>query len=95
MTDFISSEIDVSANRHFALIGSSSDIMNSHEVDVLVSNVSGGVFFKTSHSGYYLNGDFHLHISDHPYKFMKVKVKSGDYEASNFASFTIHLLESN
>jgi hypothetical protein len=94
-SDFTSAEIDVSANRHFALIGSSSDTMNSHEVDVLVSNVSGGTFFKTSHSGYYLSGDFHLHLSDHPYKYLKVKVKNGDSAVGNTATFTIHLLESN
>jgi hypothetical protein len=94
-SDFTSAEIDVSANRHFALIGSSSDTMNSHEVDVLVSNASGGTFFKTSHSGYYLSGDFHLHLSDHPYKYLKVKVKNGDSAVGNTATFTIHLLESN
>ena len=94
-SDFTSAEIDVSANRHFALIGSSSDTMNSHEVDVLVSNVSGGTFFKTSHSGYYLSGDFHLHLSDHPYKYLKVKVMNGDSAVGNTATFTIHLLESN
>ena len=94
-SDFTSAEIDVSANRHFALIGSSSDTMNSHEVDVLVSNASGGTFFKTSHSGFYLSGDFHLHLSDHPYKYLKVKVKNGDSAVGNTATFTIHLLESN
>ena len=95
MADYTSAEIDVSANRHFALIGSSTDTMNSHEVDVLVSNVSGGVFFKTSHSGYYLNGDFHLHIADHPYKYLKVKVKQGSFAPADSGLFTVHLLESN
>ena len=94
-SDFTSAEIDVSANRHFALIGSSSDTASSHEVDVLVSNASGGTFFKTSHSGFYLSGDFHLHLSDHPYKYLKVKVKNGDSAVGNTATFTIHLLESN
>ena len=69
--------------------------MNSHEVDLLVSNVSGGVFFKTSHSGYYLNGDFHMHIADHPYKYLKVKVKQGSYAAADSGVFTVHMLESN
>ena len=90
-----SSEIDVSASRHLSLIGSSSDVANSHEVDLLVSNVSGGTFFETSHSGYYLAGKFHLVLSNHPYKYVKVQVKNGDSAVGNSADFTVHLLTSN
>ena len=90
-----SSEVDVSGSRHLSLVGSSSDTSNSHEVDLLVSNVSGGTFFKTSHSGYYLNGEFHLLVSNHPYKYVKVQVKNADSNAGNSADFTVHLLSSD
>ena len=89
-----SSEIDVSASRHLSLIGSSSNVADSHEVDLLVSNVSGGTFFKTSHSGYYLSGEFHMLISNHPYKYVKVQVKNARTAATS-DDFTIHLLTSN
>jgi hypothetical protein len=91
----VSSEIDVSASKHLSLIGSSTEIYFSHEVDLLVSNVSGGTFFKTSHSGYYLDGEFHMLVSNHPYKYVKVQVKNTDGAPSNSANFTIHLLTSN
>ena len=90
-----SSEIDVSASKHLSLIGSSSNTSDSHEVDLLVSNVSGGTFFKTSHSGYYLNGEFHMLVSNHPYKYVKVQVKNADSNVGNSADFTIHSLTSN
>lgn len=89
-----SSEIDVSASRHLSLIGSSSNVADSHEVDLLVSNVSGGTFFKTSHSGYYLDGEFHMLISNHPYKYVKVQVKNARVAVTS-DDFTIHLLTSN
>jgi outer membrane murein-binding lipoprotein Lpp len=92
---YLSSEFDISSSRHISLIGSSSDTSNSHEVDLLVSNVSGGTYFKTSHSGYFLNGDFHLLVTNVPYKYIKVQVKNGDYAVENSADFSIHLLESN
>ena len=92
---YISSEVDISSSRHISLIGSSSDTANSHEVDLLVSNVSGGTYFKTSHSGYFLNGDFHLLVTNVPYKYIKVQVKNGDSAVGNSADFSIHLLESN
>ena len=91
----ISSEIDVSASKHLSLIGSSTEIYFSHEVDLLVSNVSGGTFFKTSHSGYYLEGEYHMLVSNHPYKYVKVQVKNTDGAVGNSANFTIHLLTSN
>lgn len=90
-----SSEVDVSASRHLSLVGSSSELYFSHEVDLLVSDVSGGTFFKTSHSGYYLNGEFHLLVSNHPYKYVKVQVKNADGAPGNSANFTVHLLSSN
>jgi hypothetical protein len=89
-----SSEIDVSGSRHLSLIGSSSNVADSHEVDLLVSNVSGGTFFKTSHSGYYLDGEFHLLLSNHPYKYVKVQVKNARVAATS-DDFTVHLLSSN
>ena len=91
----ISSEIDINSAKHISLIGSSTDTMNSHEVDLLVSNVSGGIFYKTSHSGYYLNGDFHLLISDIPYRYVKIQVKSGDMSPAMSATFDVHLLQSS
>ena len=90
-----SSEIDVSSARHLSLIGSSSDSSNSHEVDLLVSNVSGGTFFETSHSGFYLAGKFHMLVGDVPYKYVKVQVKNADSNVGNSADFTVHLLTSN
>ena len=87
-----SAEIDVSAFKHLSLIGSSSDIVNSHEVDLLVSNVSGGTFFKTSHSGYFYEGAYHVLVSNHPYKFIKVQVKNGESNVAISATFTVHAL---
>jgi hypothetical protein len=94
-SSYLSSEFDISSTRHISLIGSSSDTTNSHEVDLLVSNVSGGTYFKTSHSGYFYNGEYHLLVSDVPYKYVKVQVKNGDSAVGVSANFTIHLLESN
>ena len=90
-----SSEVDVSAARHISLIGSSSDTANSHEVDLLVSPTSGGTFFKTSHSGYFMDGEFHMLVANMPYKYVKVSVKNGDSAVGNSADFTVHLLTSN
>jgi hypothetical protein len=90
-----SSEVDVSASRHLSLVGSSSELYFSHEVDLLVSDVSGGTFFKTSHSGYFMDGEFHLLVSNHPYKYVKVQVKNGDSDVGNSADFTVHLLSSD
>ena len=90
-----SAEIDLGATKHFSFVGSSTDVWNSHEVDVLVSNVSGGVFFKTSHSGFFVDGDFHMLVSDHPYRYVKLQIKNGDASPSMSASFTVHLLTSD
>ena len=91
----ISSEIDVSASRHLSLVGSSTETYFSHEVDLLVSDISGGTFYKTSHSGYYMDGEFHLLVSNHPYKYIKVQVKNTDGAVGNSADFTVHLLSSD
>ena len=90
-----SAEIDVSAFKHLSLIGSSSDTINSHEVDLLVSNVSGGTFFKTSHSGYYFEGAYHVLVSNHPYKFIKVQVKNAESNVAISATFTVHALSAD
>ena len=90
-----SSEIDVSGSRHLSLVGSSNELYFSHEVDLLVSDVSGGTFFKTSHSGYFMDGEFHLLVSNHPYKYVKVQVKNTDGAVGNSANFTVHILSSN
>jgi len=90
-----SAEIDVSAFKHLSLIGSSDDTENSHEVDLLVSNTSGGTFFKTSHSGYFFEGAYHVLVSNHPYKFVKVKVKNGHSAAAETSTFTVHALSSD
>ena len=76
------------------IFGSSSDLYNSHEVDLLVSNESGGVFFKTSHSGYFFEGFYHMLVSDHPYQFVKVSIKNGDAAMEMAATFTMHALSS-
>lgn len=94
-SDFTSAEIDISTKKHISIIGSSTDTANSHEFDLLVSNASGGTFFETSHSGYFLDGFFHTVISNVPYKFIKLKVKNGDSLVGNSANFTLHLLDSN
>ena len=94
-SDFTSAEIDISTKKHISIIGSSTDTSNSHEFDLLVSNASGGTFFETSHSGYFLDGFFHTVISNVPYKFIKLKVKNGDSLVGNSANFTLHLLDSN
>ena len=92
---YLSSEFDVGAFKHLSLIGSSSDIVNSHEVDLLVSNSSGGTFFKTSHSGYFFEGSYHVLVSNHPYKFVKVSIKNGDIAVGMSATFTMHALSSD
>ena len=92
---YVSAEIDVTASRHLALVGSSTDLWNSHEVDMLVSPTSGGTFYKTSHSGYFMNGEFHSHIQNHPYKYVKIQVKNADAAAGMSADFTVHLLSSD
>jgi hypothetical protein len=90
-----SAEIDLGATRHFSLVGSSTDSANSHQVDVMVSDVSGGTFYKTSHSGYFVEGEFHMLVSHHPYRYVKVKITQGDYDPAISADFTVKLLKSD
>ena len=89
----LSSEIDLNTARHISIFGSSDDSENSHEVDLLVSNVSGGTFYSTSHSGYFNAGNYHSLISDIPYRYVKIQVVNAN--ASTASTFTLHLVESN
>ena len=95
MASHTSAEIDLGSTRHFSLVGSSTDTANSHQVDVMVSDVSGGTFYKTSHSGYFVDGDFHMLVSHHPYQYIKVKITQGDYDPAMSADFTVKLLKSD
>jgi hypothetical protein len=90
-----SAEIDVSAARHISVIANSSDTASSHEVDILISNVSGGSFFESSHSGFYLAGNFHMLVSDVPYKYIKLRIKNGNSDVAVSGTFTAHLLTSD
>ena len=90
-----SAEIDVSAARHISVIANSSDTASSHEVDILISNVSGGSFFESSHSGFYLAGNFHMLVSDVPYKYIKLRIKNGHSDVAVSGTFTAHLLTSD
>tara|TARA_R110000751_G_scaffold5740_1_gene25755 strand:+ start:271 stop:1218 length:948 start_codon:yes stop_codon:yes gene_type:complete len=90
-----SAEIDVSAARHISVIANSSDTASSHEVDLLVSNVSGGSYFESSHSGFYLAGNFHMLVTDVPYKYIKLRIKNGHSDVAVSGTFTAHLLTSD
>ena len=90
-----SSEIDVSAARHISVIANSSDSASSHEVDILVSNVSGGSYFESSHSGFYVGGHFHILVENVPYKYIKLRIKNGNSDVGVSGTFTAHLLTSN
>ena len=91
----LTSEIDIQNARHLTIFGSSSDTSNSHEFDLFVSNASGGTFYKTSHSGYYLEGNVHLLVNDIPYRYIKLQIKNGDSDSANSADFTLHLVHSD
>ena len=93
-SSYTSVEVDINSAKHISLIGTSSDIANSHQFDLLVSNSSGGVFIESSHSGYFIDGKFHLLISNVPYRYIKLKVKNGDSAVGNSADFSVHLLQS-
>ena len=90
-----SAEIDVSAARHLSVIANSSDSASSHEVDILISNVSGGSFVESSHSGFYLAGNFHMLVQNIPYKYIKLRIKNGNSDVAQSGTFTAHLLTSN
>ncbi len=87
--------VAINTAKHISLIGTSSDTANSHQFDLLVSNSSGGVFVESSHSGYFIDGKFHLLVSNVPYRYIKLKVQNGDTSVSNSADFSVHLLQSN
>ena len=92
---YTSAELDINTIRHLSVFGSSTDTTNQHEVDILVSNASGGTFYETSHSGFYLDGNFHLLVIDVPYRYVKVQVKNGNSAVGESATFTLHLVKSN
>ena len=89
-----SAEIDIDTAKHFSVVVESSDTVNSHELDIEVSNTSGGTYYPTSHSGYFLEGKSHILVSNIPYRYIKIKVKNGDGDVGNSADFTAHLLQS-
>ena len=89
-----SAEIDLGTARHISFFGNSSDTTNYHEVDLLVSDSSGGVFYKTAHSGFYSEGDVHVLVANVPYRYVKLRVKNGDSDVGNSADFRLHLLTS-
>ena len=88
----LSSEIDLNTARHISIFGDSDDSENSHEVDLLVSNVSGGTFYPSSHSGYFNAGYYHSLITDIPYRYVKIQVVNAN--ATTASTFTLHLVES-
>ena len=92
-TTYTSSEIDLNTAKHISIFGSCDDVDNSHEVDLLVSNVSGGTFFPTSHSGYFMEGFYHALVQNIPYRYVKVQVVNAN--ATTASTFTLHLVESN
>ena len=93
-SSYTSSEIDINNAKNISIVGSSSDTVNSHEVDILISNASSGVFYESSHSGYFINGNVHLLVNNIPYRYIKLKVKNADSAVGNSASFSVHLLQS-
>ena len=88
----LSSEIDLNTAKHISIFGDSDDSENSHEVDLLVSNVSGGTFYPSSHSGYFMEGYYHSLITDIPYRYVKIQVVNAN--ATMASTFTLHLVES-
>jgi hypothetical protein len=93
-SEFTSSEIDINTAKHISVLAESSDTVNSHELDVEVSNTSGGTYYPTSHSAFFLDGKCHILVSNIPYRYIKVKVKNGDSDDGNSADFTAHLIQS-
>ncbi len=89
-----SAEIDLGTARHLSFFGDSTDTANYHEVDLLVSDSSGGTYYKTAHSGFYNDGDVHVIVRDVPYRYVKLRIKNGDSAVGNSADFRLHLLTS-
>ncbi len=94
-SDFTSAEIDINTAKNISILAESSDTANSHEIDIEVSNSSGGTYYPTSHSGFFISGKCHILVNNIPYRYIKVKVKNGDSAVGNSADFTVHLLQSN
>ena len=89
-----SAEIDLGNARHITFFGDSSDTSNSHEADLLVSDSSGGTYYKTAHSGFYNEGNVHVLVENVPYRYVKLRIKNGDSAVGNSADFRLHLIHS-
>jgi len=87
-----SAEIDLGTARHITFFGDSSDTASSHEVDLLVSDSSGGTYYKTAHSGIYNAGNVHVLAANVPYRYVKLRIKNG--ASSGSADFRLHLIHS-
>ena len=92
-TTFLSGEIDLSTARHISIFGSCDNVDDSHELDLMVSNESGGTFFPTSHSGYFLEGNYHALITNIPYRYVKLQLVNGN--TTTATTFTIHISQSD
>jgi len=91
----LTSEIDIQNARHLTIFGSSSNVSDSHEFDLFVSNASGGTYYKTSHSGFYISGNVHLLVNDIPYRYIKLQIKNGNSSTGVSDNFTLHLVHSD
>ena len=88
----LSGEINIDSAKHISVLGECDDTDSSHMVDLLVSDVSGGTFYPTSHSGYFMEGYTHMLIADIPYRYIKLQITNASASAQ---TFTLHLLQSN
>tara|TARA_R110002049_G_scaffold85258_1_gene216816 strand:- start:5299 stop:6156 length:858 start_codon:yes stop_codon:yes gene_type:complete len=86
-----SAEIDLGNTKHLSIVASCGDTAAFHELDLLVSPSSGGVFFETAHSGFFSDGFFYVHATDIPFRFVKLRVKNTSGAADTFSA---HLLSS-
>lgn len=91
----LTSEIDIQNARHLTIFGSSSNTSDSHEFDLFVSNASGGTYYKSSHSGYYIDGNVHLLVANVPYRYIKLQIKNGNSSFGISDDFTLHLVHSD
>ena len=90
-SDYTSAEIDLGQAKHIAIVASCGDTAAYHELDLLVSPSSGGVYFETSYSGYFSEGYFHSDAKDIPFRYVKIRVKNSGGAAD---TFNAHLLSS-
>ena len=90
-SEYTSSEIDLGSAKHISIVASCGDLYAYHELDLLVSPSSGGVYFETSHSGYFSEGFFHSHVENIAFRYVKLRVKNTGGTADNFSA---HLLSS-